>query len=133
MTANSFGPKNAKAISIPDEVKMNMEAMNCMLPMGITSENVASKYNISRLEQDEFSVLSQTRAAKARDSVFADEILPIITRFRDKNTGKWSMITVEKDDGIRPSTVEGLSKLRAVFKKGGTTTAGNSSQVCICM
>merc|ERR1719216_279496 len=112
---------------------MNMESLNCLLPMGITSENVASKYGISRSEQDKLAVLSHKRAHAATfgpDKKFSREILPIVTRWKDPKTGKVKQVTVDKDDGIRGnSNVAGLSKLRAVFKKGGTTTAGNSSQV----
>jgi len=133
MSTNSMGGKNAKKINITDEVKMNMESLNCLLPMGITSENVASKYNISRREQDEFSTVSHQRAAKATfgpNKKFSQEILPITTKWKDPKSGKVKTITVDKDDGIRPqTTVDGLAKLRAVFKKGGSTTAGNASQV----
>ena len=91
------------------------------------------KYNISRKEQDEFAVLSHQRAAKATfgpNKKFSQEILPITTKWKDPKSGKVKTITVDKDDGIRPqTTVEGLGKLRAVFKKGGSTTAGNASQV----
>lgn len=133
MTTNSMGGKAQKNVVITDEVKMNMETLNCLLPMGITSENVASRYNISRREQDEFAVLSHKRAAAATfgpNKKFSQEILPITTQWKDPKTGKVKTITVDKDDGIRPdSSVDGLGKLRAVFKQGGSTTAGNASQV----
>jgi len=102
------------------------------IPMGITSENVAAKYNVSRQEQDAFAVVSHQRAHEATfgaDRKFSHEIIPIVTKYKDPKSGKVSTITVDKDDGIRGnSTVEGLGKLRAVFKKGGSTTAGNASQ-----
>eukprot|EP01084_Bolivina_argentea_P189922 326507_1 len=132
MSTNSM-KGSGKNFSISDEVKMDMNALNCLLPMGITSENVSSKFNISRREQDEFAVLSHKRAAEATfgpNKKFSQEIIPITTIWKDPKTGEKKRITVDKDDGIRGnSTVEGLSKLRAVFKKGGSTTAGNSSQV----
>merc|ERR1712228_732405 len=134
MSTNKFGGagKGTEKL-LTDEVKMNMESLNCLLPMGITSENVASKYGISRSDQDKFAVLSHQRAHAATfgpNKKFSSEILPIVTKWKDPTTGKTKQITVDKDDGIRGnSNVEGLSKLRAVFKKCGTTTAGNSSQV----
>eukprot|EP01083_Nonionella_stella_P288264 980974_1 len=132
MSTNSM-KGSGKNFSISDEVKMDMNALNCLLPMGITSENVSSKFNISRREQDEFAVLSHKRAAEATfgaNKKFSQEIIPITTIWKDPKTGEKKRITVDKDDGIRGnSTVEGLSKLRAIFKKGGSTTAGNSSQV----
>eukprot|EP01083_Nonionella_stella_P063862 165961_1 len=132
MTKNSMKFKGSP-IPITDDIKMNMESLSCLLPMGITSENVAEKYNISRKEQDEFAVLSHKKAAQATfgpNKKFSQEILPITTKWKDPKTGKVKTITVDKDDGIRPnSNVEALGKLRAVFKKGGTTSAANSSQV----
>jgi len=133
MSSNSMNSKKPPAVMNEDAVRMNMEALSCLIPMGITSENVAAKYNVSRREQDAFAVTSHRRAAAATfgaDKKFSAEIVPIATKWKDPATGKVSRITVDRDDGIRPkSTVEGLSKLRAVFKSGGSTTAGNSSQV----
>eukprot|EP01084_Bolivina_argentea_P054728 100362_1 len=126
--APGSGMKNFK---IPSSVSKNMTAIRCYTPMGITSENVAKKFNISRQQQDEFSMLSQKRAAAATaNGKFAQEIVPITTQWKDPKTGKKKTITVNKDDGIRANTtMEGLGKLKAAFKKGGSTTAGNSSQV----
>ena len=133
MSTNAFGGKSMRDVKITDDVKMNMEALNCLLPMGITSENVSSKFNISRREQDEFAALSHKRAADATfgdDKRFSKEIIPIITKWKDPKSGKVKTITVDKDDGIRGNTTaDSLSKLRAVFKKTGSTTAGNASQV----
>eukprot|EP01084_Bolivina_argentea_P281990 482595_1 len=133
MTANAAQWRGSKGYKLSDEVKMNMSALSCLLPMGITSENVASSFKISRKEQDEFSALSHERAAAATfgpDSKFSKEILSISTKWKDPKNGKILEIIVDKDDGIRANTtVDVLSKLRPVFKKGGTTTAGNSSQV----
>jgi acetyl-CoA C-acetyltransferase len=94
--------------------------------MGITAENLAEQYGISREEQDEFAAGSQQKAAEAVESgVFKDEIVPIEVKTR-KGT-----IVVETDEGPRPGTTpEGLAKLRAAFKKdGGTVTAGNASGI----
>lgn len=131
MSTNSMAMKPPTAMKL-DSVRMNMESLNCLIPMGITSENVAQQFNVSRAEQDAFAVESHRRAAEATfgdDKRFAAEILPITTTWKDPKTGKAKQITVDKDDGIRAnSSVAGLAKLRAVFKKGGSTTAGNASQ-----
>lgn len=93
-------------------------------PMGITAENLAEKYNISREEQDEYSVESQRRMAHAMENGFYDEqIVPIEVPQR-----KGDPIVFDKDEHPRPgTTMEALSKLPPVFKKDGTVTAGSSS------
>lgn len=123
MGAGSIGPLNSK-------IKDFQLAKDCLTPMGITSENVAEKYGITRKQQDFMASESHRRALEAAaEGRFKSEIVPVTTKFKDKQ-GKIQEITVTKDDGPRPgSTVEKLAKLRAVFKKNGTTTAGNSSQV----
>eukprot|EP00475_Leptophrys_vorax_P016585 TRINITY_DN2305_c0_g1_i1.p1 TRINITY_DN2305_c0_g1~~TRINITY_DN2305_c0_g1_i1.p1 ORF type:complete len:419 (-),score=115.56 TRINITY_DN2305_c0_g1_i1:110-1366(-) len=117
--------------SVSEEVKSNSQAANCLLPMGITSENVAAKYKISRKTQDELAVASHKKAAKAIETGrFKDEIVPIQVKWKDPATGAIKKIVVDTDDGVRgDTTFEGLSKLKAVFKKDGSTTAGNASQV----
>ena len=94
--------------------------------MGITAENVAAKYNITREDQDAYAVLSQTRAAKAKaEGKFADEIIPVEVKVNKKETRMFA-----EDEYIRPdSTVEKLAKLRPAFKKDGTVTAGNASGI----
>lgn len=106
-------------------------AQGCMLPMGVTSENVAAKYGIDRRTQDEFAVKSHKKAAAAKAAgKFKDEIVPVSTKVVDPKTGKETPVVVTEDDGVRAgATVESLGSLPAVFKKGGSTTAGNSSQV----
>jgi acetyl-CoA acyltransferase 1 len=105
------------------------EAADCLIPMGITSENVAAKYNISREEQDRFAVSSQEKANKAQKSgLYKEEIVPLTVTVK-KEDGKSETVTVDKDEGIRPTTLENLAKLKPAFKKDGSTTAGNSSQV----
>ncbi|XP_077978471.1 3-ketoacyl-CoA thiolase B, peroxisomal-like [Glandiceps talaboti] len=107
----------------------NDKARDCMIPMGITSENVAERFGIGRDVQDKMAFESQTKAKRANDSGrFKDEIVPVKTTIIDKE-GNEKEITVSNDEGIRASTQEGLAKLRPAFKKDGTTTAGNSSQV----
>lgn len=93
-------------------------------PMGITAENLAEKYNISREEQDEYAYESQKRMAHAMDNGFYDEqIIPISVPQR-----KGEPVIFDKDEHPRPqTTMEALAKLRPVFKEGGTVTAGSSS------
>jgi acetyl-CoA acyltransferase len=101
--------------------------------MGITAELVAERYHISRQEQDEFALRSHQRAAAAIASgAFIDEIVPVATRVaRPQADGsqRFEAVTVDTDEGVRPDTsLEALSLLPAVFRQGGTVTAGNSSQ-----
>ena len=104
------------------------KARNCLNPMGITSENVASKYGISREKQDQLAVDSHAKAVKAsKAGYFAKEIVPYKTIVKDKD-GNEKEVLVDRDDGMREGTsLEGLGKLKAAFQKGGSTTAGNSS------
>jgi len=97
--------------------------------MGITSENVCSRFDVPRAEQDAYAVESHRKAAAAIDGgKFTDEIVPVDTKVF-KN-GAWHNVTIAMDDGVRRDTsAEGLAKLRAVFAKDGGSTAGNSSQV----
>ncbi|KAH9886589.1 Thiolase, N-terminal domain-containing protein [Xylariomycetidae sp. FL2044] len=112
------------------------DARDCIMPMGLTSENVAGRYGVGRKEQDEFAVESHRRAARARaEGRFAQEIVPVNTRFQEvdkqvQKVGEEKRVTVTADDGIREgATLEGLAKLKPAFKADGTSTAGNSSQV----
>ncbi len=96
------------------------------MPMGITSENVAERYGISREDQDAFAANSHVKASKAqKDGLFDDEIVPVTTVWRDpeapEQPGK--IITVERDDGIRhEASVEGMRKLKPAFKEDGFST-----------
>jgi acetyl-CoA C-acetyltransferase len=89
------------------------------IAMGQTAENVAEYKKVSRQEQDEFAVQSQTRAVTAQETGFFErEIIPVTTPNGD---------VVTKDDGPRPgTTLEGLANLKPVFREGGTITAGNA-------
>lgn len=91
--------------------------------MGITAENLAERYGITREEQDELALLSQQRACRAIDEgKFQAEIIPIEVK------GKKKTVLVEQDEyPKRDASLEGLSSLRASFKEGGTVTAGNAS------
>ncbi len=101
--------------------------------MGLTAEEVAEKYKVSREDQDAFSVRSHDRALAAIASGrFKDDIVPITINevFLDKNEKrKERSYVVDTDEGPRKgSSIEALSRLRPVFKTGGSVTAGNSSQ-----
>ena len=118
------------AEKVSEEVFNTPKAANCMIPMGITSENVAEKFNVDRKTQDLFAVESHKKAAEAqKNGWYKDEIVPVKTRVKDQN-GDWKEVVADKDDGIRAATTfENLQKLKASFKQGVTTTAGNSSQI----
>ncbi|XP_071108395.1 3-ketoacyl-CoA thiolase B, peroxisomal-like [Haliotis cracherodii] len=119
-----------KGMDLNPHVFEDEKAAQCLIPMGITSENVAERFGVSREKQDRFSLRSHQNAHKAAVSGLYDaELVPVTTKIVDKD-GNERTITVTKDDGIRPSTtMEGLGRLRPAFKEGGSTTAGNSSQV----
>jgi acetyl-CoA C-acetyltransferase len=89
------------------------------MSMGETAENVADQHNITREEMDRYAVQSQDRAVRAtKDGIFAEEIIDVPLL---------SGLTMTADDGPRPDTsLEKLAELRAVFRKGGRVTAGNS-------
>ncbi|CAN0404583.1 unnamed protein product, partial [Discosporangium mesarthrocarpum] len=113
MSLNSM--KNAAPPAVDMSfVKGDRDAAEVLLPMGVTSENVSERFGVGRAEQDQFAAESHARAKRAQDSgLFDAEIIPISV-----------------NEGVRgDTTVEKLARLKAVFKKGGSTTAGNSSQV----
>ncbi|MDQ7092735.1 acetyl-CoA C-acetyltransferase [Desulfosporosinus sp. PR] len=91
--------------------------------MGVTAENLAEMYNISREEQDELAFLSQQRAIRAiQEGKFTDEIVPVEIK------SKKGSVVVATDEHPNPATnLEALKKLKPVFKKDGTVTAGNAS------
>lgn len=93
--------------------------------MGITAENIAEKYQITRQEQDEYAAASQKKAQIARESnKFKDEVSPIVIKARKGD------FVFEDDEFIKPNTnLDTLSKLRPAFKKDGTVTAANSSGI----
>ncbi len=102
--------------------------------MGLTAENVAVKYKVSREDQDAFALRSHQRAAQAVNTGrFDPELVPIEVELKEMGTdGKpvTKKFTVKRDEGPRADTsVEALAKLKPAFKEGGTVTAGNSSQV----
>ncbi|KAL8381959.1 hypothetical protein RB595_005965 [Gaeumannomyces hyphopodioides] len=109
----------------------SQEALECMQPMGWTSENVSRDFGITREEMDRFAALSFQKAERAQKAgLFDEEIVPIKTKLKDAN-GELKEVTIAKDEGIRPgTTAETLGKIRVAFPQWGpTTTGGNASQV----
>ncbi|MBN1334716.1 MAG: thiolase family protein [Deltaproteobacteria bacterium] len=96
-------------------------------PMGVTSENVATRFEVSRADQDAFALASNDKALAAiAEGRFLDEIVPVKTRVWQD--GKWVEAIVDTDEGPRASTLEGLARLKPAFAVNGASTAGNSSQ-----
>ncbi|GAA0470857.1 thiolase family protein [Parasphingorhabdus litoris] len=110
-------------------------APDIFMPMIDTADIVAERYNVSREYQDEYSLQSQQRMAKAQEAgLFADEIVPMQTKMKvvDKETKEESIVdyTVDRDECNRPTTtLEGLAKLQPVMGEGKYITAGNASQL----
>ncbi len=107
---------------------MVFDGLTCSIEkchMGNHAEHIANRFEISREEQDQFATESQTRASAAlREEIFKEEIAPITVKGRKGDT------VVDTDEGPRPdTTAEGLAKLRPVFQKEGTVTAGNASTI----
>ncbi|KAJ6574947.1 3-ketoacyl-CoA thiolase [Mycena capillaripes] len=114
-------------------IASNEASRDCSQRMGWTSENVASDYDISRRDQDEFAAISFQRAEAAEKAgFFTNEIIPFTVFSKDPKTGERTRVTITKDDGIRYGTTgETLSKIRSAFPQWGksTTTGGNASQI----
>lgn len=93
--------------------------------MGVTAENIAEQFSVSREDQDKFALRSQQHAYKAQqEGKFVSQIVPVTVHTRKGD------IICDKDEFIRPDvTLESLAKLRPAFKKGGTVTAGNASGI----
>ena len=103
------------------------------MPMGLTGEQVAREFKVSRADQDAFALRSNQLAAKAVDSgLFDEEIVPLEVEFSwvdDDGQPQQQQVVFKRDEGPRRDTSEeGLARLRPAFQAGGTITAGNSSQ-----
>jgi acetyl-CoA acyltransferase len=102
------------------------------MPMGLTGEQVAREFKVSRQQQDEFALRSNVRAKHAVDSgLFDEEIVPIDVEYGwvdQSGRVQRQRVTVKRDEGPRETSMEALGKLRPAFQNGGTVTAGNSSQ-----
>jgi acetyl-CoA acyltransferase len=104
------------------------------LNMGLTAENLAKKYEITREQADEFALMSHRRAAEAvKSGKFKEEIVPFnvsVDELDEKGRVRRKEIVFETDEGVRyDANIEGLAKLKPVFHAKGTVTAGNSSQM----
>ena len=124
MGGNVFRPNPAMVDSYPDYY----------LNMGLTAENLAKKYEITREQADAFSLASHQKAAAAiKEGRFKDEIVPMtvhVDEFDEGGRVRRKEIVFDTDEGPRfDASAEGLAKLRAVFHVNGTVTAGNSSQM----
>ena len=105
---------------------MVLDGLTCAFEschMGMHAEHTANKFSVTRADQDAFAAESQRRAAAAAEQgIFQEEICPVVVKTRKGET------TIDADEGIRAeTTVDGLAKLRTVFDKEGTVTAGNAS------
>ena len=124
---NRFATKNGNCTMIDALFHDGLTDAFSNEAMGITAENLVEKYGFTRQQLDEFAAQSQQKAYQAQQSgAFNEEITPIeITNKKTKQ-----MLTINKDESIRPeTTVESLSSLRPAFKKDGVVTAGNSSGI----
>jgi acetyl-CoA C-acetyltransferase len=128
--ASDTGPHNPEFAEAEERTKVRAPAVtepwtplaglpDVYIAMGQTAENVAELEKVGRQEQDEFALLSQTRAVESQQNGFFErEIIPV-------TLSDGSVVT--KDDGPRPNTtLEGLANLKPVFREGGTVTAGNA-------
>lgn len=115
---------------LSDDIFDNETASNCLLPMGQCSEILTDKYGLKREKLDEFALNSHKKASFARkNGYFKDEIVPIKVKKTDPKTNATNEVLIENDDGIRDNiNIEGLAKLKPVFRPEGMSTAGNSSQ-----
>ena len=105
---------------------MVLDGLTCAFEschMGMHAEHTANKFSVTRADQDAFAAESQRRAAAAAEQgIFHEEICPVVVKTRKAET------SIDADEGIRAeTTVDGLAKLRTVFDKEGTVTAGNAS------
>jgi acetyl-CoA acyltransferase len=100
--------------------------------MGLTAEQVAKEFGVSREDQDEFALRSYTRAKQAVESgLFDEEIVPVEVSYEwvdESGEPQHTEVTFERDEGPRDTSREALANLKPVFQRGGTVTAGNSSQ-----
>jgi len=133
MSQAPFAVRNARfGIGLGEDRKMEdtlwsgLTDSHIGLPMGITAENLADKYSITRQDCDEFALASQDRWAQAQASgAFSAEIAPVEVKVKRK------MVSVDTDEHPRVGvTLEQLQKLPSVFKKNGTVSPGNASGIC---
>jgi len=121
-----FGAKLGVDLKLEDSLWNSLTDAHAKLPMGVTAENLADKYKISRADADEFALRSQHNWKKANDAgYFKEEIVPITIKVKGQE------VVMDCDEHPKPQTTkEGLAKLPSVFKKGGTVTPGTASGIC---
>jgi len=121
-----FGTRLGMDPKLEDMMWTSLTDMLAKTPMGVTAENLAEKYGVTREESDNFALRSQQTWAKAAQAgVFADEIAPIQIKT------KKGMVDFALDEHPKPkTTIEQLAKLPTVFKKNGVVTAGSASGIC---
>ena len=120
-----FGYRMRDGVLIDSMINDGLEDTFHHYHMGVTAENVAEKYGITRRMQDEFSAESQQKTQKAiAEGKFKEEIVPVEVKVKKKT------VLIDADEAPRPNvTVESLAALKPAFKEGGTVTAGNSSGI----
>lgn len=125
MSGLRFGTKMGNGTLVDTMINDGLTDAFNKYHMGITAENIAERWNISREEQDKFAVESQNKAEAAQKAGrFDDEIVPVTIK------GKKGDIVVDKDEYIKyGATMESVSKLKPAFKKDGTVTAANASGI----
>ncbi|KAK3869829.1 hypothetical protein Pcinc_024877 [Petrolisthes cinctipes] len=121
-----FGTRLGTDLTLEDTLWASLTDAYCKTPMGMTAENLAEKYSVTRQDADEFALRSQTNwGIGHKNGHFAAEICPVPIKSKKGPTEMTS------DQHPKPdATLEGLAKLPPVFKKGGTVTAGTASGIC---
>ena len=126
MTGNRFEGPRMGDLTMTDSLVMGLSCPIYDYHMGVTAENVAERFEVSRTAQDEMAVMSHVRAVAAQEAGYFDaQIAPVSVAQR-----RGDPLVISRDEHPRPGTdLEGLAKLRPVFKDGGTVTAGNSAGI----
>ena len=126
MTGNRFEGPRMGDLTMTDSLVMSLSCPIYDYHMGVTAENVAERFEVSRTAQDEMAVMSHARAVAAQEAGYFDaQIAPVSVAQR-----RGDPLVISRDEHPRPGTdLEGLAKLRPVFKDGGTVTAGNSAGI----
>ncbi|KAF2357829.1 Thiolase [Trinorchestia longiramus] len=121
-----FGVKLGAEMKFEDPLWASLTDYHCKTPMGVTAENLAKEYKISREDSDKFALTSQTNWKNAQDAgYFNAEIAPVTVKTRKGEKA------ISVDEHPKPdTTLAGLAKLSPVFKKDGTVTAGTASGIC---
>lgn len=121
-----FGTKLGSDLGMEDTLWASLTDSHCKTPMGVTAENLAQKYKVTREDADTFALRSQTNWKNAQDNGwFASELASVAVK------GRKGVVEITQDEHPKPATTkEGLAKLPTVFAKNGTVTAGTASGIC---